>query len=236
MLSIGVIGDHDPANETHLATSDALGHSAMALGTGVDVTWVPTLEVAKAAGAGDVPSLLAPYDALVGAPGSPYQSMAGMLAGIGHARSTGVPFLGTCGGMQHLVVEVARNVLGRDEAATAESDPGASDLFVTPLSCSLVGQTMAVSVTPGTRAGDAYGTTSVEERYYCNFGVNPDVVDDLASAGLVVTGVDADGELRIVELDGHPFFLGTLFVPQARSTLVRPHPLVTALVSAAAAR
>ena len=234
MLSIGVIGDHDPANETHIATSDALGHSAMALGTGVDVTWVPTLEAAKAAEAGDVASLLAPYDALFGAPGSPYQSMPGMLAAIEHARSNDVPFLGTCGGMQHLVIEVARNVLGRDEAATAEQDPYASDLFVTPLSCTLAGQTMDVTVTSGTRAGDAYGTTSVSERYYCNFGVNPDVVDDLATGGLVVTGTDETGEPRIVELDGHPFFLGTLFVPQARSTLVRPHPLVTALVSAAA--
>jgi CTP synthase (UTP-ammonia lyase) len=234
MLSIGVIGDHDPANETHLATSDALGHSAMALGTGVDVTWVPTLEVAKAAEADEVASLLAPYDALIAAPGSPYESMAGMLAGIEHARTAGVPFLGTCGGMQHLVIEFARNVLGRTDAESAEHDPYASTLFVTPLTCTLAGQTLDVTVTAGTRAEAAYGTTTVTERYYCNFGVNPDVVGDLAAGGLVVTGTDETGEPRIVELDGHPFLVGTLFVPQARSTLVRPHPLVTALVSAAA--
>ncbi len=234
MLSIGVIGDYDPDNETHTATSDALGHSAMALGTGVDTTWVPTTAVGKAAEAGDVAAVLATFDALLVAPGSPYESMAGALAAIEHARREGVPLLGTCGGMQHMVIEFARNVLGAVDVQHAEYDPYASNLFITPLSCSLFGRTMAVTVVPGTRAGDAYGTTSVTERYFCNFGVNPDVVDDLVGAGLVVSGTDEDGEVRIAELADAPFFVGTLFVPQASSSLVRPHPLVTALVAAAA--
>jgi len=105
--------------------------------------------------------------------------------------------------------------------------------MVSPLTCSLVGEKMSVEVRAGTRAGDAYPQASVTEHYYCRFGLNPAYVDDLVGAGLVVSGTDQDGEVRIVELAGHPFFVGTLFVPQARSTIVHPHPLVTAFVAAA---
>ena len=154
---------------------------------------------------------------------------------MAHARRHDVPLLGTCGGFQHVVIEYARGVLGVAEAQHAEYHPYASTLFVTPLSCSLAGQEMTVAVRPGTRAGDAYGSVTVTERYYCNFGLDPDRVDDLVSGGLCVSGTDHLGEVRIVELRRHPYFVATLFVPQARSTPAAPHPLVTAFVAAAAA-
>jgi CTP synthase (UTP-ammonia lyase) len=230
MPRIAVVGDFDPDNATHIATVDALGHSATALGASVDVSWVPTESLDEGADPG---SALAPFDAVVVAPGSPYRSMTGALAAIEHARRTALPLIGTCGGFQHLVIEFARNVLGLADVQHAEYDPYGSTLIVTPLTCSLAGQAMEVGIEAGTRAGKAYGTDRATERYYCNFGLNPDYVDDLVAAGLTVSGTDADGEVRIVELADHPFFVGTLFVPQARSTLVRPHPLVTAFVEAA---
>jgi CTP synthase (UTP-ammonia lyase) len=230
MPRIAVVGDLDPDNPTHAATNDALGHSATALGASVDVSWVPTEALGEAADPG---STLAAFDAVLVAPGSPYRSMTGALAAIEHARRTSLPLIGTCGGFQHLVIEFARNVLHLADVQHAEYDPYASSLIVTPLSCSLAGQALDVSIVPGTRAGKAYGVERATERYYCNFGLNPDYADDLAAAGLAVSGTDADGEVRIIELGDHPFFIGTLFVPQARSTLVRPHPLVTAFVEAA---
>jgi CTP synthase (UTP-ammonia lyase) len=227
MIHIGVIGEHDPANETHVATDDALGHSALACGVGVEATWVSTADVA---GADDVER----FDGLLVAPGSPYRSLDGALRAIEHARLHEVPLLGTCGGLQHIVLELARNVAGVEDAQHAEYDPSASTLFVTPLSCSLAGQTMDVTVRPGTRAAAAYGSATATERYYCDFGLAPDRLDDLLATGAVVSGTDEQGEVRIVELPSHPFFVGTLFVPQASSTLVRPHPIVTAFVAAAA--
>jgi CTP synthase (UTP-ammonia lyase) len=227
--SIGVIGEYDPGNETHVATDDALGHSALRLGTQVDVEWMSTADV------GDAADRLGSFEGLRIAPGSPYRSQDGALAAITHARTEGVPLLGTCGGFQHLVIEIARNVAGIAGAQHAESHPEAPELMVTPLVCSLVGEVMAVEVREGTRAGLAYGEASVTERYYCQFGLNPTYVDDLVAAGLQVSGTDQDGEVRIVELADHPFFLGTLFVPQARSTIIHPHPLVTAFVEAAKA-
>jgi CTP synthase (UTP-ammonia lyase) len=225
--SIGVIGEYDPGNETHVATDDALGHSAMRLGTQVDVEWVSSEDV------GDAGDGLGAFEGLLIAPGSPYRSQDGALAAITHARTVGVPLLGTCGGFQHLVIEFARHVAGIAGAEHGESHPDAPTLIVSPLTCSLVGEKMSVEVRAGTRAGDAYPEASVTEHYYCRFGLNPAYVDDLVGAGLVVSGTDQDGEVRIVELAGHPFFVGTLFVPQARSTIVHPHPLVTAFVAAA---
>jgi CTP synthase (UTP-ammonia lyase) len=230
MPRIGVVGEYDPTHPTHPATADALGHSAMRLGTQVDVGWVSTADV------GNAGETLTGLDGLLIAPGSPYRSLDGALAAIEHARSKGVPLLGTCGGLQHVVIELARNVLGVADAQHAEYDPDASTLFVTPLSCSLAGQQMSVDVRVGTRAGDAYGTATSTERYYCNFGLNPDRVDELVAAGLIVSGTDEQGEVRIIELADHPFFVATLFVPQTSSTLVRPHPLVTAFVAAAMAQ
>jgi CTP synthase (UTP-ammonia lyase) len=75
-----------------------------------------------------------------------------------------------------------------------------------------------------------YGTSQTRESYYCNFGINPDCVPLLGQGPLRVVGSDAEGDVRVVELPGHPFFIGTLFVPHARSTPEQPHPLVTAFL------
>jgi CTP synthase (UTP-ammonia lyase) len=93
---------------------------------------------------------------------------------------------------------------------------------------------MPVRVVPGSRAAEAYGATDVEERYHCNFGLNPAHQALLHARGLRVAATDADGEARILELPDHPFFVATLFVPQTGSSPGRPHPLVTAFVRASA--
>jgi CTP synthase (UTP-ammonia lyase) len=132
-----------------------------------------------------------------------------------------------------MTIEFARNVLGISDAAHAETDPYASRLVVTPLTCSLVGSQLPVSVFAGSLAYSLCGP-SLTENYYCNFGLNPTYVSTLEAAGLRVAGVDPSGEVRILELAGHPFFMGTLFVPQARSTPAEPHPVVTGFVAAVA--
>lgn len=237
-MRIVVIGDRDPANPTHEATTAALRHSVARTAEGdAEVAWLRTDAV------GDPVESLAGADGLLVAPGSPYADLEGAVRAIEHARTGELPLLGTCGGLQHLVVEYARNVLGVRRAAHAEYLPDPGDppddddpLFVTPLSCSLAGQTMDVTLVAGTRVASAYGASSATERYYCNFGIAPARVAELEAGGLRVSAVDALGEVRAVELPGLAFYVGTLFVPQASSTPERPHPLVTALVAAAAER
>jgi CTP synthase (UTP-ammonia lyase) len=118
----------------------------------------------------------------------------------------------------------------------AEYDPNASQLFITPLSCSLRGRSMTLQLRPGSQVAACYGSSTATEQYYCNFGVDPARLAQLQSGPLQITGSDAEGEVRVVELPGHPFFIGTLFVPQARSRAGAPHPLVSAFVRAALTR
>lgn len=151
-ISIGVIGDFNPEFPPHVATNAALEHAAAALGVQVEVDWLDTAELDDL----DVAELAA-YDALWGAPGSPYRSLDGALRAIRFARESDWPFIGTCGGFQHAVIEYARNALGFEDAKHAEYDPYASELFISALSCSLVGQTMSVRLQHGSRAAGFYG-------------------------------------------------------------------------------
>jgi CTP synthase (UTP-ammonia lyase) len=106
-------------------------------------------------------------------------------------------------------------------------------LFITALSCSLVGQTMTVMVRKNTTAARLYPSSRISEKYYCNFGLNLNHLPALTAAGLVVSGTDQDGEPRILELPSLRYFLATLFVPQTSSTPEAPHPLIDGLLRAA---
>jgi CTP synthase (UTP-ammonia lyase) len=105
---------------------------------------------------------------------------------------------------------------------------------ITALACSLVGQTHAVRLQAGSLAARLYGRDEVVEDYYCNYGLNPEYRARLERAGLRVSGAGADGEVRLIELPGHPFFLATLFLPQSRSAPGAPHPLLAGWAAAAA--
>lgn len=226
MLTIGIIGDYSPTYTLHIANDAALAHAGAALSEEVTVRWLPTADLAK-----DVRPLTG-VDAAICAPGSPYESLDGALAGLRFCRENQIPTLGTCGGCQHMIVEYAQNVVGI-EAKHAEYDPSADDPVVSPLACSLVGRTGSVDLETQSVIASIYGATSIQEQYYCTFGVNPAYEAKLSDAGLRVAGRDADDQVaRIFHLPTHPFYVATLFVPQARSTATTPHPLVVALVEA----
>jgi CTP synthase (UTP-ammonia lyase) len=131
------------------------------------------------------------------------------------------------------VIEIARNVLRVEDATHEEERPGGASPVISELSCSLAGQEETIHLLAGTRAAAAYGRQTASESYRCSFGLNPRYRGALESAGLRVAATGIDGEARILELDDHPFFVLTLFVPQARSSPGSPHPLLAALVQAA---
>jgi CTP synthase (UTP-ammonia lyase) len=229
-IKIGAIGDYNPAFQPHIATEQAIVHAAQLLQLDPEIVWLPTLELAQA-----TPELLQPFDAFWCAPGSPYQSLAGALEGIRFARTAHAPFLGTCAGFQHVVIEYARHVLGFEDAQHAEYDPTASRLFVNQLACSLLGKTMTITLQPNSRALRIYGRSEVSEQYYCQFGLNPAYQATLEAGGLHISGVDHEGEARILELANHPYFMATLFLPQLNSSAAEPNPLIVAYLRSAAA-
>jgi CTP synthase (UTP-ammonia lyase) len=226
MKSIALLGEFTPSSEPHIATNAAIAHSRSALGIDLEAEWVATDEIS--------PALFSRFAGVWIAPGSPYRDMQKVLWAIQHAREQRVPCLGTCGGFQHMILEYARNVLGFTDAQHAEYEPLASRLFISKLECSLVGREMKLGFVEGSKVADIYGAASATERYYCNFGVNPDHVELLKSGPLRVTGSDSEGEVRVIELPDHPFFIGTLFVPQSLSTPRAPHALVSAFLRAVA--
>lgn len=225
-IKVGIIGDRDPNKATHAATEEALGHAADAGGVSVVAEWLPTAGLQAEAGT------LAGFDAFWCAPGSPYKSLDGALRAVRFARESGVPFVGTCGGFQHAVIEYARNMLGRTDAGHAEYDPLSPDPFVSALSCSPFGRTMRVELEAGSKVHGIYGAAVAEEEYRCNYGLAPENRRLLEEGGLRVSGTDPEGEARIVELPGHPFYVATLFVPQMGSRPGGPHPLISAFLKA----
>ncbi len=230
MPTVVIVGDHLSHPETHAATDAALRHAATDLGVDLEAFWMATETITP-----DTATPLAGVDAMLVPPGH-QRSPEGAIAAIAVARNSGVPLLGTCGGMQLLVTEFARNVVGAVRAAHAEHDPDAEDPWITRLDVSLAGTSQRVHLLDGTLAAEAYRSSVTTERYYASFGVDPARVGDLVGAGMVVSGTDETGAPHIVEVSGHPFLIGTLFAPQMTSRHGAPHPLFTGLLAAAATR
>jgi CTP synthase (UTP-ammonia lyase) len=159
--------------------------------------------------------------------------MDGALKAIRVAREQGVPLLGTCGGFQHVAIEFARNMLGIEGADHEESNPGASELVIVRLPVSLADHEHEVFFAPGSRVAAIYGASVAVEPFFCSYGLNPEYRSRIVDCGLVVSGTCADGAARVLEIPEHPFFIATLYVPQARYRPGEPHPLVTAFVAAA---
>ena len=224
-MRLAILGDYDPMFPPHPATDAGLQHAMESHSLSVDVHWVATDAI------GDPCQSLASYDGLWIGPGSPYRSLDGAMAAIRYARERGLPVLGTCGGMQHLVLEFARSVAGYRSATSAIYDPEATDLFITKLDCSLRGKTLPVTLTPGSRTAGHYQATRIVEQYYCRFGLNPAYERALQAAGLQYVGRDEDAGARVVELSDRPFYIGTLFVPQLTSSPDHPHPLIVAFLN-----
>lgn len=229
MPRLALIGDYDAQKTAHVAIPRALELASQATGAELDWEWIPTNRV------DDPGKTLAGFDAVWVTPGSPYSDMDGALAAIRHARERGVPFLGTCGGFQHALIEFARNVAGVAGADHAETNAQAQDPVVTALSCSLVDRKADIVFTPGSRLHAIFGGRPTNEGYHCNYGVNEEYRARLEQAGLRFTGFDPAGGIRAAEWPDQPFFIGTLFQPERSALQGASHPLIEAFVSARSA-
>jgi CTP synthase (UTP-ammonia lyase) len=227
-VCIGLIGDYNASVPAHQAIPIALQGAAEVCDIGVEFEWIPTEEIGT-------PSRISRFDGLWCVPASPYRSMDGALRAIRHAREAAVPFLGTCGGFQHAVIEYARNVLGWADAEHAETSPDAARAVISPLECALVETTGTVRLFPGSRLAAAYGAKQTTEGYRCRYGLNPTFRAELVAGPLRAVADDETGEVRAVELDEHSFFVATLFQPERAALKGQAAPLVEAFVRACAA-
>jgi len=220
MKTIFVLGDRNPAFVTHRAV-DAVG----GLISGVDTRWVGT-DTADA-------QRTATADGLWVVPGSPYRDDAAVYAAIQHARTSGQPFLATCGGFQYAVVEFARHAAGIEDAEHAETAPTARQHVVSRLACSLMGQERMVTAVPGTAVYALCGPAPFVGFHWCNYGLSPMYVDRLVDHGMMVSARADDAGVEAVELPDHPFFLATLFQPQMTALSGGSvHPIIQGFVAA----
>lgn len=229
VVRIGLIGDRGANVVAHQAIACALPLVAEALAQPVVGEWVPTDEIRDT-------SRIRGLDGLWCVPATPYRSMDGALCAIRFAREHRRPFLGTCGGFQHAIVEYARNVLGWADAEHAETAPLAARAVIAPLACSLVEVTGSIRLRAGSKIAAAYGQLATTEGYHCRYGLNPAFRAQLAAGALRISAEDDAGDVRAVELHDHPFFVATLFQPERAALAGRVPPLVAAFARAAAQR
>lgn len=226
-IRIALIGDYDPQVTAHQAIPVALGMAAEHTGQNVQFQWLATDRITA-----DTP--LDDFDGFWCVPASPYRDMEGALRAIRFAREQQRPFLGTCGGFQHAVLEFARNVLGWEDAEHGETSPDATRALLTPLTCALVEAVDSIQLVEGSLIAKAYENAEIREGYHCRYGVNPEFERQLLTQQLHAVGHDSAGDLRAVELKDHPFFVATLFQPERAALKGVLPPLVKALVDACA--
>lgn len=219
MIRIALIGDRSDAVVAHHAI-DACFRMFM----GVEGVWMNTTAI------GDLNT----FHGIWCVPASPYADAEAVLAAIRFARENRLPFLGTCGGFQHAIIEYARYVLGLNAADHSENNPTAANPVIAPLECALVETSGEIMLSEGLIQSAYRGAERIEEDYHCSFGINPSYVDLLfANGDLRNTAHDPEGAVRGVEVLRHPFFVATLFQSERRALRGEMPPLVEAFIAAA---
>ncbi len=220
-----LVGDRSASVEAHNRIPSLIAALAGDQAEPIEPYWLPSTTI-------EAERDISGFDGVWVVPGSPYQSADGVRTAIESARTLGIPLLGTCGGFQQLVIEFARNVCGLREVEHAETHPESAHLLIAPLACTLFGEEATVVIEPGTIAARAMGAGPATERYFCRFGINRSYEDVLAAGGMVMSGRDPAGEVRVVELRDRPFFVGSLFQPELSSDATFVHPLIAAFAAA----
>ncbi|WP_130905020.1 MULTISPECIES: CTP synthase [unclassified Pseudomonas] len=223
-IRVGLIGDRDLSVTAHRAIEQALPLTAAAMGISIEYEWLATDSIN--------PAHLLSFNGLWCVPASPYRDTEAVLAAISYGRKEAIPFLGTCGGFQHALLEYARNALGWRDAEHGELPSQGGRAVIAPLTCALVETQQSIRLAEGSRIAKAYSAPRIQEGYRCRYGLNPQFAAELLEGSLRATGWDEDGEVRAVELMGAAFFVATLFQPERVALEGQTPPLVRSWLQA----
>ena len=239
-VEIALVGKYVALHDAYLSVAEALTHGGIENDVKVNIRWVDSETVTD----GNAAELLDGADGVLVPGGFGSRGIEGKIATVRWARESRVPFLGICLGMQMAVVEYARHVCGWADAHSSELDPATThpviDLMPDQRGVTAKGGTMRLGAYPckvvsrGSRTYQAYGAEEISERHRHRYEFNNEYRDALTQAGLELAGLSPDGRLvEIVELPGHPWFVGVQFHPELKSRPNKAHPLFRAFIAAA---
>jgi CTP synthase len=239
---VGIIGKYVSLQDAYLSVAEALKHGGFHHGAEVDIDWIQAEEVEGLLTDGRLHDL----DAIVIPGGFGERGTEGKVAAATYAREHDIPCLGLCLGLQMMVIDFARNVLGLAGANSRELDPTTPhpviDLMESQRGVTDLGGTMRLGayvarLQEGSQVAKAYGTTVISERHRHRYEFNPRYRAKFERSALRLSGESPDGRLvEFIELEGHPFWVGTQAHPELKSRPTRPAPLFRDLVGAALAR
>ena len=255
-VTIALVGKYTSLHDSYLSVVEALHHGGFANEAEVEIRWVDSEELERAAGSSDggpehdsgqamkyLKDYLRGIDGMIIPGGFGSRGTEGMILAAQYARENGIPFLGICFGMQMALVEFARNMAGWKDAASAEFDTETThpviDLMPEQKGVTQLGGTMRLGaypcvLKPGTLACKLYGQERISERHRHRYEVNNEMRDELMAAGLTFSGLSPDGKIaEIIEWDLHPFYIGIQSHPEFLSRPNRAHPLFAGLIRAA---
>ncbi|MCD6136144.1 CTP synthase [Candidatus Bipolaricaulota bacterium] len=237
-VRIAIVGKYVELTDSYISIKEALVHAGMHLGTQVEISWVSAEDVMSKGEA----NLLPGVDGLLVPGGFGDRGIEGKVEAIRYARETGIPFFGICLGLQCAAIEFARDVLGLARANSSEFDPSTPDPVIDIMreqtSVTDKGGTMRLGayeavLKEGTISRECYEVERVKERHRHRYEFNPEYRERFEEAGMRVAATSPDGRLtEILELSGHPWFVGVQFHPEFRSHFLSPHPLFTGFVKA----
>lgn len=241
-VTIALVGKYVELHDAYKSIVEAFVHAGAATETKVSLRWISSEDIYPH----NVESLLAGVDGVLVAPGFGERGIEGKIQTIKYVRENNIPFFGICLGMQCAVVEFARHVLGLEGAASAEIVPTTKHpviaLMESQKSVVNKGGTMRLGayrciLDKNSKVFEAYGKEEIEERHRHRYELNNHYKNDLAEKGLKAVGINPDNQLvEVIELDNHPWFVGTQYHPELKSTVLNPHPLFVGFVKAAVAQ
>lgn len=238
-VNIGLIGKYVSLPDAYKSIIEAFVHAGAAAECKVNLQLISSEELH----ADNVVKRFESLDGILVAPGFGERGLEGKIETVKFARENKIPFLGICLGMQVAVIEFARNVLGLEGANSTEMDPQTKhpviDLMEEQKNLDQLGGTMRLGAYPcelrkGSRSAQAYGKSKVQERHRHRYEFNNKYLQKIEDNGMVPSGINPEtGLVEIIEVKEHPWFVGTQFHPEYKSTVLNPHPLFVRFIAAA---
>ncbi len=238
-IKIGLVGKYVELHDAYLSVREALNHAALFYGVDVDLQWISSTAIEK----DNVQDLLVGLDGILVPGGFGSRGVEGKILAAQYARENHIPYLGLCLGLQVMMIDFARNVLGLKNADSAEFDKltpdPVIDLMLEQRGLVQMGGTMRLglypcNITPGSRASTLYRAEVIQERHRHRYEFNNEYRQKFEENGMVFSGVSPDGVLvEMAELEGHPFMMASQFHPEFLSRPNRAHPLFLGFIQAA---